>query len=155
MAEPTLLGIPPEMRNRIFELVLVEKHANRLYEDTWGEHCIRPDLLRTNRQIRDEATPVWYGANIFINLPKLRMMKHLRMQDKKEVGRVDSEEKKEKVLRSMLRFGGDHLSGLVEFPLISEDGGTVWCTYWELSQFKLVETDDKKMRWMGMGRGYE
>lgn len=58
---PGLLTIPPELRNRIYEEVLVEeKKIDLSHKDTKP-----PGLLSTCRQIRDEARKIWYFQNKF------------------------------------------------------------------------------------------
>ena len=69
-----LLLLPAELRNRIYEHALVAEDAifvftaKRIkYEDTIVTHPIRePVFLSTCRQIRDEATPIYYRSNSFI-----------------------------------------------------------------------------------------
>lgn len=56
---PTLLSLPPELRLLIFEAALVEG------EIKVKAHTTPPALLATNRQIRDEASGIWYTQNSF------------------------------------------------------------------------------------------
>jgi hypothetical protein len=71
-----LLNLPPELRNRIYELVLVShdlievdsNHANYEVEDNLEEDkstIKEPPLLRTCQIIRNEATPLYYSSNAF------------------------------------------------------------------------------------------
>jgi len=55
-----LLGLPPELRNRIYDLVLISKREV-LIKDTFS-----PPLLRTYRQIEAEASSIYYSQNLFI-----------------------------------------------------------------------------------------
>lgn len=68
-AEPLLLKLPPELRNYIYELALVEPYTMDLEaEDVAGriaEVVLQPDLTRTCKQIRQEALPIFYGRNTF------------------------------------------------------------------------------------------
>ncbi|KAK3648882.1 hypothetical protein LTR56_003832 [Elasticomyces elasticus] len=77
MATPTLLGLPPELRNRIFELTLVVPCAisigqsvNRRLPDRTIAHdraiLQQPPLTRVNRQTRSEALAIFYGQNTFL-----------------------------------------------------------------------------------------
>ena len=67
---PSLLGIPGELRNKIYRYALVEPEKIRLGQC----HCCylgleqpfhRPGLLRTSRQLRDEAEDIYYKENTF------------------------------------------------------------------------------------------
>jgi hypothetical protein len=71
-----LLNLPPELRNRIYELVLVRhdlievdsNHAIYDTEDNVEEDkstIKEPPLLRTCQMIRNEATPLYYSSNTF------------------------------------------------------------------------------------------
>ncbi|KAF7198520.1 hypothetical protein HII31_00259 [Pseudocercospora fuligena] len=62
-----LLDLPPELRNRIYEYVVVEEnilipsichHRERTY-------AVQPAITKVNRQIRDESLSVFYGCNKF------------------------------------------------------------------------------------------
>lgn len=64
----TFFDLPAELRNPIYELLVVEDgpiripyHANRTTVDRPSE----PALLAVNRQIRIESRGVFYGVNIF------------------------------------------------------------------------------------------
>lgn len=95
MAPPTLLSLPPELRNRIYELVVVSPAplkaalsvdyapANKknfgdgfqvgervaLLKVPWGgllySWQVQPPLTKVNRQVRSEALPVFHGLNSF------------------------------------------------------------------------------------------
>lgn len=56
-----LLKLPGELRNRIYELVIVEKGRLKITAKGPGQ----PALLRTCRQIRREAGTIYYGSNDF------------------------------------------------------------------------------------------
>ncbi|KAK5136595.1 hypothetical protein LTR08_002609 [Meristemomyces frigidus] len=56
-----LFKLPPEIRNNIYTLVLVSSR-----EELIIEHTSSPALLRTCRQIREEASSVYYGRNTFL-----------------------------------------------------------------------------------------
>ena len=64
-----LLALPPELRNHIYELVL---HSDRavyrgiVYLDERDERLWKPPaLLCTSRQVRAEASPLYYAQTIF------------------------------------------------------------------------------------------
>ncbi|KAG6365633.1 hypothetical protein INS49_007244 [Diaporthe citri] len=54
-----LLRLPAEIRNRIYSETLHEDLVVQLLLEP------QPDLLRTNKQIRSEALPIYYGVNQF------------------------------------------------------------------------------------------
>ena len=75
-----ILTLPPELRNRIYELVLIEN--TRIDTYTWNqrptkehlrgnsrvdflEYRSEPALVQTCTTIREEGLPVFYGSNIF------------------------------------------------------------------------------------------
>ena len=62
MAPPTLLTIPPEMRNRIYREVLVE---GRITISGHDQLPTEPPLLRVCRTTRHEALSIYYQENRF------------------------------------------------------------------------------------------
>lgn len=58
-----LLTLPGELRNRIYRFVLCQNHSIWITRLTWPTH--QPALLKTNRQIRTEATRLFYHGNVF------------------------------------------------------------------------------------------
>ncbi|KAL8894873.1 MAG: hypothetical protein Q9207_008380 [Kuettlingeria erythrocarpa] len=72
-AEPTFTGIPVELRLKIYRLVLVVKGVINPYPGYFQsgqqveEEQTMPSvaLLRTCRQLREEAAPILYGQNTF------------------------------------------------------------------------------------------
>jgi hypothetical protein len=63
--ESPLMALPPETRNRMYRLVLVEADPN-----TIRSHPVRlaptpPALLQTCQQIRQEASSIYYQENLF------------------------------------------------------------------------------------------
>ena len=57
------LDLPPELRNRIYELVLIHPYQIRIKDgQTPGK---RRALLGVCQQIYEEAGPIYYGANVF------------------------------------------------------------------------------------------
>lgn len=61
--KPNLLGIPPELRNRIYDFALVSR--KRLQVTDGSPALEQPALLRTCRQIRREAIAIYYTDNRF------------------------------------------------------------------------------------------
>lgn len=73
---PTLLTLPPELRNRIWEFALIEDGPITVpatfiirgpIKDQYAVsyQLNTPGLLATNKQIRREALPIYYSGNIF------------------------------------------------------------------------------------------
>ena len=58
-SEPSLLGLPAELRIRIYEFCLTGE--DRIAVSAGPEE---PGLLLVNRQIRKEARPIWYSGNM-------------------------------------------------------------------------------------------
>ncbi|KAK3648888.1 hypothetical protein LTR56_003826 [Elasticomyces elasticus] len=67
MSTPTLIGLPPELRNRIWELVVVDDLPIKAYQITalenWAQRSERillqqPAITQVNYQTRNEALPV-------------------------------------------------------------------------------------------------
>ena len=59
----SFLDLPAELRNRIYQDVLVEDEDVEIQR--FAPHVIKPALLRTQKQIREEALPVFWAANTF------------------------------------------------------------------------------------------
>lgn len=70
---PFIDKIPTEIRNSIYELVLVEQIPGRhemmcphdLGSISVGFHTSVPALLQVSRQVRAETSPIYYGSNSF------------------------------------------------------------------------------------------
>ena len=62
-AQTTFLSLPPEIRNEIYSLALVEDRPLRVR--TVHPYLLEPGLLATNKQVRSEALGIWYGENLF------------------------------------------------------------------------------------------
>lgn len=56
-----LLGLPAELRNRIYRFALIEPKTIELDKSKWPAH--QPAVLKTCRQIRHEALGVFYFGN--------------------------------------------------------------------------------------------
>ncbi|KAK5127349.1 hypothetical protein LTR85_006688 [Meristemomyces frigidus] len=63
--ECRLLALPPEMRNRIYRACLVEGDISIHSDDAGNDLPTEPAILRTCRQIRDEAESILYQENTF------------------------------------------------------------------------------------------
>lgn len=59
---PRFLELAPELRNRIYRFVLVSPRDIHLER----EARVEPALLRTTRQLRDEAASIYYSENLFV-----------------------------------------------------------------------------------------
>ncbi|KAK5690078.1 hypothetical protein LTR97_012563 [Elasticomyces elasticus] len=77
MATPTLLGMPAEIRNEIFELALIKPFAlnigyninRQTYDRTIARHRLilkQPPITLVNHQTRCEALAIFYGQNTFL-----------------------------------------------------------------------------------------
>jgi len=68
--ESRLLRLPAKIRNTIYHMVLVDdtpvyiKHR-AAHSTEMSENRRQPGLLRVGRQIRQEASPIYYGMNTF------------------------------------------------------------------------------------------
>ncbi|KAK4494755.1 hypothetical protein PRZ48_014111 [Zasmidium cellare] len=104
MQTSRLLTLPPELRNKIYTLVLVQGAPIQISERSTKPslaargatahytRLLEPPFLLTCRQIRHEALPIFYGENVFFTaikdaLPpwllaigpeKARMVRHIR-----------------------------------------------------------------------------
>lgn len=56
------MDLAPELRNRIYRLAVLSETAIGIRKTGYS----RPPLLQTSRQIRSEATGIYYSENIFI-----------------------------------------------------------------------------------------
>ncbi|KAK4910652.1 hypothetical protein LTR49_020687 [Elasticomyces elasticus] len=177
--DPPLLRIPPELRNLIYELVLIKD--DHISVKDWAFCCVGPALLQTSRLIRSEASPLFYGGNkfegswvtdfpsmpLYVTPASLRLMKHLRFNGDAYMWElVESEAKKKEVLRFyllklsqiMVKVGGGRtrsasaVAEVLQFSLRNEEAGTVWAPLKQLAEFELVEEGGKK-RWAKMGNG--
>ena len=59
------LSIPPELRNRIYQYVLIEEPYIDINTSAEEKEGAQPALTRTCHQIRDETLPVLFGRNTF------------------------------------------------------------------------------------------
>lgn len=60
----SLLSLPSELRNTIYELVLVSEKRIKIY-DKANKDCRPPAVLQACHQLRHEAGAIYYGGNIF------------------------------------------------------------------------------------------
>ncbi|KAK5117157.1 hypothetical protein LTR85_008925 [Meristemomyces frigidus] len=58
---PKLLGIPPELRNHIYRYAPTDSDLIQVN----ARNATRPDLLLTCRQLRQEASGIFFGENAF------------------------------------------------------------------------------------------
>lgn len=68
MDNSPLMRLPPELRNRIYDLVVIESQpiTISIRKRRFGTPMRPPALLHNCRQLRAEASPVYYSSNIFI-----------------------------------------------------------------------------------------
>ncbi|GIZ47680.1 hypothetical protein CKM354_001076500 [Cercospora kikuchii] len=88
------LDLPPELRNRIYELALIVRHPDPvicvgyLHVDQWRiskerypsslrQLKMTPSILATCRQVQQEASPVLYGNNPFLMAPHASSLRYL------------------------------------------------------------------------------
>ncbi|KAK4996596.1 hypothetical protein LTR66_003824 [Elasticomyces elasticus] len=66
--------LPTELRCRIYQCTVLEREPIPipvplelwpLYEGSFGTHMEQPAIARTNRQLRQESLPIYYGCNTF------------------------------------------------------------------------------------------
>ncbi|KAK5111957.1 hypothetical protein LTR85_011704 [Meristemomyces frigidus] len=60
-APPRLLALPPELRNKIYEYVLIDNAGVVVVTQA----TVQPPLLRTCTKVRSQALPIWYADNEF------------------------------------------------------------------------------------------
>ncbi|KAI6910426.1 hypothetical protein KC318_g2514 [Hortaea werneckii] len=65
-SESPLLKLSPELRNWIYEKVLISKRVVRLTDDMGKRIWSVPPLLQTCKWIRDEAMEMYYAQNSFL-----------------------------------------------------------------------------------------
>lgn len=70
------LPFPPEIRNEIYRLVLVNTTCNCRRRGRTHRHrkstFVQPAFTRVSKQLREEALPIYYGENVFkISIPRL------------------------------------------------------------------------------------
>lgn len=63
---PGFLLLPAEIRNIIYEQALASKNPIRIVPDL---RILLPSLLQVNRQIRQEASTIFYRSNVFAAAP--------------------------------------------------------------------------------------
>ena len=88
-----LLNLPPELRDRIYHFALLSEHpitiqpmpsvaalllTKKRLPPFWQRECTsrlprEPSLLQVCVEIREEATPMYYGANIFHSTQRLAL----------------------------------------------------------------------------------
>lgn len=67
MAQPTLLGLPAELRNRIYRLVLVkDTHIAPQNQEHRNEERQALAITQINKQLRQEACEIYYSSNNFL-----------------------------------------------------------------------------------------
>lgn len=59
------LDLPPELRNRVYELALHEQDPEPVTFTHGDINKHQPALAYVSQQLRDEALDIWYGCNKF------------------------------------------------------------------------------------------
>lgn len=59
------LSLPSELRNKIYQLVLVQQEPIVPHFDYYQRHTLTPELLRTNKTVHREASSLLYAQNRF------------------------------------------------------------------------------------------
>lgn len=75
------LSLPPELRNQKYELVLVERKTITYpldCDDNKGIQMHVSGLLSTNKQVRSETLPIYYGRNSFLSYGRNELYAFLR-----------------------------------------------------------------------------
>ncbi|KAK5702657.1 hypothetical protein LTR97_003603 [Elasticomyces elasticus] len=169
------LHLPVEIRNRIYELALIQgipidlhRRPNEL------EFIAGPSLLRTTSLVRSECTAIYYGANIFIASPakltrlllrlahgRLRLLRKLRLNSTQNDGRLKLWSREvwftsyEGKLRDLENGPIGQLIGLrtsvrslFQFPLSHVEAGVLWGPLRGLRLYQLAEKEDGYLRWV-------
>ena len=164
-----LLRLPPELRNRIYSLAIIEQDPIKIpltIIEPSGPSVSEPALLAVNREVRAETLAIFWGANTFISgsmwmayhfLNRLSSDKVSRLRNIRVCFDIPSEAgaHRDWVL--------DHISGItskIEWrhrdeglreDAISvivtsgiENGGLVWKSLTEIEGLKIVDDD---LRW--------
>lgn len=66
MDNSPLLRLPPELRNHIYDLVFAEGGTINIDAPHYPQEIQVPTLLHTCRQLRAEASSVYYSTHIFV-----------------------------------------------------------------------------------------
>ncbi|KAM3414111.1 hypothetical protein BST61_g10769 [Cercospora zeina] len=67
MAEPSLVGLPYELRRSVLQLLLMQRGTIELQYPVWaGLEVFSQPLFRTCHRLRDEALDVFYETNDFL-----------------------------------------------------------------------------------------
>lgn len=144
-SQASLLGLPAELRNRIYTLEVTHEH--NLYMTTLkpepqgrliSERSLptkEPPILLIWRQIRNEALPIFYGQNIFQASDLLEFLqwlrnlssqtrdklRHVRLVDRKPRSDIVSAAEKVRELETALSLRGCALpSGALYVSMVKE-----------------------------------
>lgn len=166
-----LLRLPAELRNRIYHLSVVEESPIKAYYAPFNRHMdhvtfFEPAVSGSNRQLREETLPIFYGENIFHVRDDEQMSKLLHALGSDRVGMLrrlhaytihdclpcDGEDPRgaEYVrwlgVREREMRAGENGGGLgkcvLRFPLWFAPGRTEWFTLDELTEYEFRMTDD-------------
>ena len=66
-SQPNLLSLPLELRLQIYGYIFPpEPQVIPYLKSSWKKHSLAPSILRTCKQIHDEALPILYSKNTFL-----------------------------------------------------------------------------------------
>ncbi|KAK5168810.1 uncharacterized protein LTR77_006119 [Saxophila tyrrhenica] len=69
----SLLGLPAELRNVIYFMVLNNNTGGYLDLSIDASNHQQPAILRTSRQIREEAIKIWYGNSFVLYTDRFKL----------------------------------------------------------------------------------
>ena len=154
-----LLALPPEIRDHIYSLAVVEVKPIELLNVR--PFLTEPGLLATSRQIRAEATPIFYGENVFqlvnsysaehfidvFNKTKLPLIRSIRAFQERQALAHHPETWLENVKKrehALLKHQLIHPSAvLVPLP-VGEKREIVWTFFDKLDDFIVAKKDGKR-----------
>ncbi|KAK4542250.1 hypothetical protein LTR36_006903 [Oleoguttula mirabilis] len=86
---PALLTLSAELRNYIYRLALVSDEPVALMDSTWQSTT---NVLRTNQQLRNEASNIFFAENIFVLVVRVcttnKMIKSFRSLEPRYAGLI-------------------------------------------------------------------
>ena len=159
-----LLELPPELRNAIYVYAVVEDDPIPLRK--WRDKCcIEPALLASNRQVRTECLPIFYGQNTFetnysdriggflaaLSAEQMTMIRRLRAWNEKAVTSkvrdlVNDDRKREHIIRRFEMDANRWVNGVCKGYLREDailaplrvSGGTLWIPVTQLRGWKIM-----------------
>lgn len=111
----TITDLPPEIRNDIWTMLLVQPKA--IAVSPTRPFVKEPALLAVNRQIRSETMSIWYAENSFLIDGSSPAVKFLRSRDDQQLRSLRSvhiSSEKSKQMKEAPRAWSEHLQKKVE-----------------------------------------